>query len=197
MSKPKRQRHGHTRSYFGEFDSGPLLDWLNRKDRPANDPVEKLVRLDASVGDARTIIVGQDAAEELRSTVAAVVRRFKVAVAPLVGAVTPGSWEVTWRLVGKMPPLQGLALVKLLHLADKGLAGRVRQCAWQECAKWFFARFSHQECCSGRCQQSRVRSTEQWKKQRREYMQRLRAENKQREKRQLELSKSKRKGHKR
>jgi hypothetical protein len=89
----------------------------------------------------------------------------------------------------------GLAIVKLLHLADKGLIDRVRKCAWQECAQgWFFARFSHQECCSGRCQQNRIRSTEEWKKQRREYMQRSRAEQKQREKRHIELSETRRKG---
>jgi hypothetical protein len=198
MGMSKRQSHGYTRSYFGEFDSAPLLQWLNRKGRPANDPVEKLVRLARNLGDARALVLGRDHAEEIRATVSGTVRRFKVGVAPVVGSVTPGTWEVDWKLTGnKMPPLQGLALIRLLHTASHGLLDRIRECEWHECKKWFFARFSHQECCSAIHQQKRVRSTEQWKKQKREYMQRLRAEARQREKRQLELSKSKRRRSKR
>lgn len=193
MSMSKRHSRGHTRSYFGEFDAKPLIDWLNQKKRPAKDPVEKLVMLHGRIGDAATLVLGQDAAEEIQETVAAVVRRFKVAVAPVIGQVNVGGWEVDWRLVGRMPPLQGLAFIKLLQLAQKGLADRVRKCAWQECSQWFFARFSHQECCSARCQQKRVRASDEWKKNRREYMQRLRAEQKQRERRQDAIFKSKRK----
>jgi hypothetical protein len=184
MGKAKEQSHGHTRSYFGEFDAAPLLDWLNRKDRPRGDPVEKLIRLDASVGDVRAMVLGNDSAKEIHATVAAVVRRYKIAVAPVVGSVAVGSWEVDWRLVGKMPPLQGLAFVKLLHLASRGVLDRIRQCKWERCAKWYFARFNHQGCCCARHQQNHVRATEQWKKHKREYMQRLRAEKKRRLKRQ-------------
>lgn len=194
MSKSKRQRHGHTRSYFGEFDALPLLDWLNRKDRPRNDPIEKLVRLNAAVGDSRALVLGHDAAQEIQATTTALVRRSGLGTAPVVSAVTPSGWEVTWNLAGNMNPSQALAFIRLLHTASQGLLDRVRQCAWSECGKWFFARFSHKECCSGRCQQNRVRSTEEWKKSKRVYMQRLRAAKKQRHKRELELSKSRRKG---
>jgi hypothetical protein len=193
----KRQSHGYARSYFGELDADPIIAWLNREDR-VRDPIEKLVRLDAALGDVRRLVLGQHAGgEEIQATVGAIVRRYEFAVAPVVGRIAPGSWEVDWKLVGKMPPSPGLAFTKLLHLASRGLLDRVRQCPWEECGKWFFARFVHQECCSTRCQQKLVRSTEKWKKHKREYMQRLRAEKKQRERRQLELSKPKRKGNRR
>jgi hypothetical protein len=76
----------------------------------------------------------------------------------------------------------------LLQLASRGLLDRIRRCAWSGCQRWFFARFSHKECCSGVHQQKRVRSTEEEKKKRREYMQRFRAGKRQREKKELELA---------
>jgi hypothetical protein len=196
MAMSTQQSHGYARSYFGEFETVPLLQWLNRKDRPTDDPVEKLIRVSREYGGVRAVISGNDPAAKIEKIVSETVRKYKVGVAPVVDVVTLSSWDVKWQLVGRMDPSQGLALIRLLHAASRGLVDRIRQCAWVQCRKWFFARFSHQECCSVRCQQQRVRSTEEWKKKKREYMRSLRAENRQREKRQLELSRT-RKGSKR
>jgi hypothetical protein len=187
VSTSKLHSHGYTRSYFGEFDAAPLIEWLNRRDRPSRDPVEKLIRLNAEVGDVHAMVLGRNPEQEI----AALVRRYRAAVAPVVGVVNVGGWEIDWKLVPNIHPSQGLALIKLLHLAERGLLERIRQCAWQDCHKWFFARFSHKVCCSGRCQQRHVRSTPEGKKKKREYMQRYRAETKQREKRQREIYKRK------
>jgi hypothetical protein len=189
MGKSRPLSHVHEREYWGELDAGPLCQWLNRKDRPAKEPIEKLVRLNSELGTPM-----RDVAREIQSIVGALVRRFKVAVAPVVRSVTTQSWEISWGLVGKMAPAQGLALVKVLHLADKGLLMRVRKCAWQECGRWYFARFQHQEFCSGRCQQRAARSTQEWKDKRKAYMKRLRRETKLREQKWLRISEAKRKG---
>jgi hypothetical protein len=186
MSIAKRQSHVHAREYWGELDAAPLCEWLNAKNRPASDPVEKLLRLSGERDTPLRAVV-----RETRDGVSALVRKYKIAVAPVVGDVRDGEWEVHWRLVGKMPPKQGLAFIKLLHLADKGLLARVRQCARKECARWYFARFEHQGFCSSRCQQLNAKSAESWKAKRREYMRQLRATKKQREKKWLAISKAK------
>jgi hypothetical protein len=187
MGMSKTQSHVHALEYWGELDAGPLCQWLSRKDRPAGDPIEKMVQLNSKLATPL-----RDVPSEIRSLVAKLVRKSKLAVAPVVGDVTTESWTVSWNLVGNMAPAQGLALVKLLHLADKGLLMRVRKCAWQECLRWYFARFEHQEFCSTRCQQQAARSTHAWKEKRKDYMRRLRRAKKLQE--QKWLSESKRKG---
>src|SRR6185369_8168423 len=112
--------------------------------------------------------------QEVGSYLAGLVRRSKLAVAPVLVGARPDQWRIDWRLVGSMHPLQGLALVKLLHLADRGLIGRVRKCGRNHCGKWFFARFQHQRFHSERCQQETFKSDPEWKKQRAEYMKDLR-----------------------
>jgi len=184
---PRLRSHVHPRSYWGELDAGPLLEWLNSKARPASDPVEELIEMNQRLPIEVT-------AEEIGSYLAELVRLSKLAVAPVLGDVGPMKWQVDWRLVGRMPPSQGLALVKLLHLADKGLIGRVRRCAAKQtkqvgprawstvsCGKWFFAKFAHQRFHSEKCQQETFKRDPDWKKQRAEYMKRLRAERKLRE----------------
>jgi hypothetical protein len=187
MGSAKHQSHVHAREYWGELDAGPLCEWLNRKYRPAGDPIEKLIRLNGELATPLRDVVG-----EIRSMVGKLVRKSKLAVAPVVGDVTTELWTVSWNLVGKMPPAQGLAFVKLLHLADKGLLDRVRKCAWEKCSRWYYARFEHQGFCSTRCQQQAARSTPAWREKRKDYMRRLRRVKKLQE--QKWLAESKRKG---
>ena len=165
----KAQSHVHetTYSYWGEFDAEPLIEWLNSKAKLANDPIEKLLTLNRQLPIEST-------EQEVRSYLAGLVRRSRLAVAPVLIGARPDRWRIDWRLVGKMHPSQGLALVKLLHLADRGLIGRVRKCARNQCGKWFFARFQHQRFHSERCQQETFKSDPEWKKQRAEYMKDLR-----------------------
>jgi hypothetical protein len=197
-TRQKAQSHVHAKSYFGEFDASVVVDWLNSKDRPqANDPVETLLKMNQGLPFATN---------ELKDYLAELVRRSKLAVAPVLGTVGSDRWEVDWRLVGRMPPMVGLAIVKLLHLADKGLIGRVRQCAEEHteqtgprtsktvrCEKWFYARFEHQRFHSTQCQERTFKTSPTWKKQRAEYMKRLRQEKKLRERKWMRGS-PKRKG---
>jgi len=180
----KRQSHVHDRSYFGEFDSAPLIAWLNAKVRPKDDPVEQLLEMNQR-------LPVQSTEHDVRSYLAQIVRRSKLAVAPVLTGATARKWEIDWKLVGNMDSRQGLALVRMLHLADQGLIERVRKCAKPGCGKWFFARFKHQLFDSARCQQETFKQDPAWKKQRADYMRRLRQETKLRERRWLRTAKRK------
>jgi hypothetical protein len=174
----------HARSYFGEFDAGPVTEWLNSKARAAGDPVEELIELNAWLPFRATEL-------DIRSCLAKHVSRSKLAVAPVLVGASPNRWQVDWRLVEKvrLRPLQALALIKLLHLGDKGLLSRVRKCGKRECGEWFYARFEHQRFHSKRCQQEAFRSDPEWKKHRAEYMKQLRQDKKLRERKWLRAAK--------
>lgn len=55
-----------------------------------------------------------------------------------------------------------------IELIEQGVILRIRKC--QQCSKWYFARFSHQEFCSGVCRAKRHAGTEAFKERRRKYM---------------------------
>ena len=111
--------HVHERSYFGELDAGTVVDWLNSRARPTGDPVEALLTMNAGMPALTT-------EHDIRDYVAKIVSRSKLAVAPVLINAGPRKWNVDWRLVGKMDRTQGVALIRLLHLADKGLIDRIR-----------------------------------------------------------------------
>jgi hypothetical protein len=183
--------HVHARSYFGESTAQAVLEWLNTRSRRKSDHVEKML---LAFADLRSKTREFAAVRTIRS----VLRESKLRLEPfwfqpLVESQTkspfrPGVYRlkldpsrsvIEWDPVSpRMSRAQAIALHKLLDLASQGLVDRVRQCKWQECERWFFARFSHQECCSGRCQQNRIRSTDEWKKKRKIYMQRHRRQEK-------------------
>lgn len=168
-TRTKARSHVHDRnySYFGEFDSRPLIEWLNSPKRPAGDEVEQLLSMNAQL----PIHVTE---HEVVAYLGRVVRRSKVAVAPVLAGASPDRWQIEWRLVGHLPPSQGLAVIKLLHLAERGLVGRVRKCARSQCTKWFFARFQHQRFHTERCQQETFKGSPEWRAQRAQYMRELR-----------------------
>jgi hypothetical protein len=150
-----------------------LIDWLNAKGRPGNDPVEKLLEWNARMQSEVPWPV-----DETKAYLARLVRRTKFAVAPVLVGLRPNRWQVDWRLVGRMAAAEGLALIKLLQLAEQGLLGRVRKCAKKECGRWFFARFQHQRFDKAKCQQETFRSDPEWKQKRAEHMRRLRHDKK-------------------
>jgi hypothetical protein len=180
----KAHSHVHARSYFGEMDAAVVVDWLNSRRKLPNDPIQKLLELNQQLPI-------QASEHQIDVYLAALVRRAKLAVAPVLAGAVPDHWRIDWKLVGKMDPEQGLALIRLLHLADKGLIGRVRKCAKNTCAKWFYAKFEHQRFHSQRCQQETFKTSPEWKKQRAEYMKRLRQEKKLRERKWLRGSQRK------
>jgi len=170
MSTPHSHLHTRKRTYFGEFDAAPLLNWLNDPKRPV-DVVEKLIRLHAQLLAGRL-----DADRKIRKFVAGVVMTRKIAVAPVLKTITVKRWECDWRMVGKLIPRQGLAFIRALHLADRGLLGRVRECGRKECSRWFYAKFPHQRFCSLHCQQRAFRDDPDWRRKHSEDVKRARHE---------------------
>lgn len=188
----KTRSNMHERSYFGEFTAEPLIAWLNLR-RPKGDPVEGLIRLNADLSTfplcgfpERTV------AEEIRKKVAKTLRDTGFALSPMVKMATPKIWEIDWQLVGRMDPRQGLALVKLLQLAERAALHRVRQCGDKECGQWFYARFQHQRFHAKKCQQQTFRHDPEWQMYRRDYMKNLRQDQRLREKKRIRASKRKR-----
>jgi hypothetical protein len=174
----------HAKSYFGEEDAELVIAWLNSRRRLPNDPLEKLLEFNQRLPIQAT-------EHQVSTYLADLVRRAKFAVAPALVDAAPDKWRIDWKLVGNMDPTQGLALVKLLHLADKGLIGRVRKCGKRTCGRWFYARFETQRFHSERCQQENFKRSPEWREQRREYMKRLRQEKKLREQKCLREAKRK------
>jgi hypothetical protein len=183
----KSKRHSQVlRSYWGEDTASTLIDWLNRVPRLKNDPVRTLIDLQLR-GPA---FPDMDPRPAIVRHVNETARRWRLALVP-IAAMTPTGWDADWRHkpTNKAHPLQLLAFVKALHLASQGLLNRVRPCGSQQCEKFFFARFAHQEFCSAECQRLHLRSTPAWRKGRADYMRRLRAGIKQREERALKIVK--------
>jgi hypothetical protein len=190
----KRLSHVHARTFWGEADASPLLDWLNRKNRPHGEPVERIVLMhkelrNAPVAFLRYMKRSGDVRDDIRKLVAKTVRSWRFAIVPVVGNTLEGSWSADWRHSARVSPDHALAFVKALHLANQQLLDRVRRC--RECGKWFFARMIHKESCSTRCQQAYIRSSEDFKQKRREDMRRLRRAKKEQEAKWLASSKSK------
>ena len=172
ITMQKTQSHLHDKSYWGEMSAAPVVQWLNSKKRSTRDPVERLINLNSQQLEGG--LSGVQAREEIHSFFSALVRQSKLAVAPVLSDVSTSRWNVAWRMVGKMDPLQGLALVKLLHLADGGLLDRVRKCASEDCGSWFYQRFSHQQFHSKKCQERTFRAKPGWKERHAEQMRQLR-----------------------
>jgi hypothetical protein len=99
-----------------------------------------------------------------------------------------GRWYFTELFRGSAKHSLGefLAVRALVTLSKEGLLDRVRQCEY--CHEWFFALFSHQRCC-GAPRDCRVRlhhSSEDYKRERREYAKEAYRQKKERERRLVE-----------
>jgi hypothetical protein len=74
------------------------------------------------------------------------------------------------------PVSEPRVIQKLLELSRKSCLKRIRAC--RECDRWFYAKFSHALFCSQQCQQKHFRTSETFKKHKREYMRDLRTKHK-------------------
>jgi len=87
-----------------------------------------------------------------------------------------GRWRLEWRVrkVGRRVSSRSEtnALQFILHFATAGELDRFRKCS--ECSRWIYAKFSHQQFCSTKCQQKKYGKSEKWKLHRRDYMRQYR-----------------------
>lgn len=162
--------------YFGETGGQMVAQWLNTH-RDKRDPLRRL--LEANGEFRKGGFAPSEAGRKVDSTLREILRGSRLGVAPVIVEVTASSWRFDWRPIGRMKPARALALFKLLQLAEQGLLDRLRQCAKPACGRWFFARFRHQRFHSTKCQLDVFRSAPEWKQKRRDYMKRLRHEERQ------------------
>jgi hypothetical protein len=91
------------------------------------------------------------------------------------GGKGPSVWAAWWKGddSGRQERLRMTAteaLELILKLTQTGDLTRLRQC--NQCQKWLFARFRHQNFCSQKCQQKSYTQSDAWKMHRRAYMRR-------------------------
>ncbi|MBZ5641595.1 MAG: hypothetical protein LAO19_02445 [Acidobacteriia bacterium] len=180
--------------YLGENGARAVIEWLNlRPKKKSDDPVEQLIRAYAKWTAGENV---NAATKQIRS----ILRRSKLVLTPYWfpvtlhvmrfskhrGELAPKPitdwrrWGIEWDATAEgMDRAQSLALRELLELASRGLLGHVKKCERGECGRWFFARFRHQRFDSKKCQLEVFRSSPEWKQKRREYMKRLRHEERQ------------------
>ncbi len=172
MPGPKSRVH----TFRGEDLAGPILSWLRRQ-RPKNDRVEKLVRLE--LDRARFfpgISAGEDPSLEIITLVNSTMRLWNFGLVHTATA-TLFDWTVTWKSKPskKASPSEMLAFLNCCLLKQRGLLDRIRQCARAGCGEWFFAKFDHQDFHSEECRKANLSADETRKEKRREYMREHRA----------------------
>lgn len=157
------------------------LQWLNRTDRPEDDPIEQLVRLELERSrESREFLPGSLGSMELDRTAQIILlvnqTQEKWNPGQYRAAVLDGqNWIVRFRLRAMSPePMGLLVLDKCLLLKEEGLLDRLRECARPGCGEWFFAKFDHQKCHSDDCRVAILSADEARKEERKKYMRRHR-----------------------
>ncbi len=167
-------------TFQGEDLAVPILKWLARGDRPADDRVERLVRLEYERSrELLPGVTGEDQAPRIVQLVNSTMRLWdfgRVHKATQTGH----DWTVAWRSKPskEAAPAEILAFHNCLLLKQQGLLHRIRQCARPGCQEWFFAKFEHQNFHSDVCRIAVLSADETRKEARKKYMRDLRAKKK-------------------
>jgi hypothetical protein len=164
--------------FRGQDLAGKVLEWLRRKDRPSNDPVERLVRLEFE--RSREYLPWQNQrAQQIVELVNDTELLWNPGQALFADRLAHDDWTVSWKPMGLSKEPNGmLAIHKCLLLKEQGLLDRIRQCARPGCGEWFFAKFDHQIAHADACRIAMLSADEKRKEARREYMRDLRAKKK-------------------
>jgi hypothetical protein len=155
------------RSYPGECFGAPAAEFLNlqvlKRRRERIIGLLGLLRelADHSINLAGCFSERDSGFSEISKQVEKSIRRYKTApmLWPTVGAVSILSGAVCEYRFKDVPSDRARgaraecdAARNLIQLADMGLLDSLRQCAYEKCGKWFFARFAHQHfCAEGDC----------------------------------------------
>jgi hypothetical protein len=162
------------RTFTGEDLGTALIDYLERTDRPADDPVETLVDLHERLRS------GEDTRDEIVDLINQSVRnRPEFCTVPNASRTPEGTVKVedVPALSGPVHPViarQMLEWNRAVVLLKRGMFDRIRRCAKQDCRKLFFARFSHSEYHDEACRLAVESQNPVWKERRRDYMRAVR-----------------------
>lgn len=176
MSYTERREY-KTRSFRGESLGARAVDFLN-----ADNDLRGKKRVLSVLADATEIVNNarrtDDGLFEIRNSdqFRSAVERFNKRIGSYkivcgFSFHSEGRWHFTELFRGSRHHSLGefQAVHALVSLAKDGLLERVRQCAY--CHAWFFALFSHQQCCGAPrdCRIKLHHSSEEYKRQKREY----------------------------
>jgi hypothetical protein len=164
--------------FRGQELAEPILEWLRRSDRPADDPVEHFVRMEATFSEAAPWD-RQDMAHDIAQLINDTTTKWdpgRVLGADFVGS----SYTVNWKQLNPAPEPLGLLAWRhcLLLKKEQDLLDRIRPCARPGCGEWFFAKFDHQKCHCDKCRVAMLSTDETRKEARKKYMRDLRAKKK-------------------
>jgi hypothetical protein len=193
-TKPKLQRHV-LRQSLGAYEGSLLTEWLNQPRRTGDHRrIERLLvnlsvvfslRLRGSptglgvmLEDFRDFLgleksqvktfdkcLKEVQTELEHYRMRPILRDLDSATEPKMGGALNFDWDS-----GDSPAARAILLI--MSLGNLGLVQRVRHC--RNCKRWFYAKFSHNEFCSTKCQQAHYKSSPQWREQRKKYMRQYR-----------------------
>jgi hypothetical protein len=196
MSRAKMTSKRHiavhaVREYAGESLAKPLIDFLNSpRPRKKKARIERLLEAASELTDRLAAefkrmertrlpnIAKAAAAMDSCAEINSILAQYRLTPTLFPSERTRwglDGWEIIWdspykgRVHG-VNTREALALQRLLELAREGWLPKVRRCRNVNCNFWFYARFEHQRYHSTPCQTS----DPEWKKQRSDYMKKLR-----------------------
>jgi hypothetical protein len=162
------------RTFTGEELGFSLVDYLERKDRPPDDPVEGLIGLFEFPTNPHAIREFSEEAVRKR-------KHLRLQTARVLEVTTEGTVAVKEvPIYAHDAPLQQPEAEVLRYwnkcyaLIGRGLLDRVRRCAKGDCRKWFYARFRHAVFHDEECRLAVESANPEYKERRREHMRKIR-----------------------
>jgi hypothetical protein len=82
----------------------------------------------------------------------------------------PDGERVSWVLSAQETPMPLISVQvrSILRLIEDGTLLKIRKC--QQCGRWYFAHYWHQQYCTTSCRRKHLSGTEEFKEKRRKYM---------------------------
>jgi hypothetical protein len=177
----QRATSGKTRrrrsiTFTGEEFGAMIVNYLNRKDRPVDDPIEKLVDLFQWPPNPHAIVDFSRDAVARRPHLRLQTERF-LSVTP-EGTVELRN-EPIYTHKGPVSPIESdvmLAWNRCFISIERGLLDRVRRCKKEDCREWFFARYRHAMFHDKACRIAVENANPEYMERRREHLRKIREE---------------------
>jgi len=179
------------RHSLGTYEGNLLTQWLNQPRRTqdhrrierlldnlamlfsvrAEGPPEGIAAMLQELGvQNRQIQVFKQCAKEVERELARyrmrpVLRTLDTTGKSKLAATLEFNWDC-----GESPAARAVLLI--MSPGNLGLVQRMRRC--HKCNRWFYGKFSHQDFCSPKCQQTHYKSSPEWREHRKQYMRKYR-----------------------
>jgi hypothetical protein len=173
LDNPKSRSAATPREYSGDVEGQYLAKVLNNLEDRSNRRVFKLFKLMKQLAEyleSHNVVFreyeGPPEVQEMQKGINELLEQYPCF--PWIHVDGKGFCETSSLPCGRQSMGEQLRVEAVIELGQKRLLSRMRQC--QQCAKWFYARFSHQGSCSAKCRQSHYKTSKAFREKRREYM---------------------------